>query len=49
MTTLLIRASKKQGFAQATKLTMRDSADRLAAWVEQMNDSLGWKKYGVSA
>ena len=49
MSTLLIRSTKKQGFAQAAKVVMLDSAERLAAWADQMNDALGWKKYGTVA
>lgn len=47
-TTLLIRQSKKDGWASAAKQQMLDSAERLAAWVDQMNDSLGWAKYKVA-
>lgn len=46
--TLLIRKSTKQSWSQATKQQMLDSAERLAAWVDQMNDSLGWAKYKVA-
>ena len=49
MSTLLIRKTSKQAFAQATKMVMLDTAERLAAWAEQMNDAIGWKKYGVDA
>ena len=47
-TTLLIRKDTKQAWAGAAKQVMLDSAERLTAWAEQMNDSLGWAKYRVA-
>lgn len=49
MSTLLIRKSPKQAWAQAIKTTMLDSPERLAALADQMNDAHGWKKYGTVA
>lgn len=44
-TTLLIRKDTKQAWTGAAKQIMLDSVERLTAWAEQMNDSLGWSKY----
>jgi len=49
MTTLLIRKDTKQAFAGAAKLPMLDSAESLAKWVDALNETTGWKKYGVAA
>jgi hypothetical protein len=48
-TTLLIRKSNKQGWAQATEHTMLDSFERLAIWADGMNEQAGWNKYAVKA
>jgi len=44
---LLIRRDTKQGWKQATKQVMKDSADRLRDLAAGMNEELGWAKYGV--
>ena len=47
---ILVRKSSKQSWAQATELRVLTdmTAERTAAWVEQLNDSLGWAKYRVA-
>lgn len=44
---ILVRRDTKQSWSQAKRLeVLKDmSAERLASWIEQMNDSLGWAKY----
>lgn len=44
---ILVRSSSKQAWSQAKRLeVLKDmTAERLASWVEQLNDSLGWAKY----
>lgn len=46
--TILVRKTSKQSWSQAAKIALLDSAERLEAWVEGMNETAGWAQYKVA-
>lgn len=45
---LVVRKDTKQATSQGKKIEMLDKPDRLQAWVDALNETLGWKKYSVA-
>lgn len=46
--TIIIRKNPKQSWSQGQELTLLDSPVRQAAWVEALNETVGWKQYQMA-
>ena len=46
---IVVRKNSKESWAKAVELPIRDTPERLQAWVDNGNDEAGFAKYKVVA